>query len=129
MRGNSRVGLITSRLALVGLALWITPAARADEVVRTIRAELPPGTARFSVQNLLGTMRIREAAVAGVTAVATVYAESQALADAVRFEPVAGDAGALRVRYPYDRVSTFRYREPGSHDDGLWLNFSSSSTY
>jgi DUF4097 and DUF4098 domain-containing protein YvlB len=128
MRGISvqRAGLA---LAALTLGWTAAPAARADEIVRTIRAELPPGAARFSVENLLGTMSIREADVAGVTAVATVYAESQALADAVRFEIVPGDAATLRVRYPYDRVSTFRYREPGSHDDGLWLNFSSSSTY
>jgi hypothetical protein len=126
MRGISVRGVA---FVLTGLALCFTPALRADEVVRTIRAELPPGTARFSVENLLGTMHIREADVAGVTAVATVHAESEALADAVRFEPVSGEAATLRVRYPYDRISTFRYREPGSHDEGLWLNFTSSSSY
>jgi DUF4097 and DUF4098 domain-containing protein YvlB len=118
------------RLVLLGLSL-LAPISiiRGDEVVRTIHAQLPAGGARFSVENLVGTMRVREGDVAAVTAVATVYAESQALADAVRFEPVSGDAAALRVRYPYDKVGTFRYREPGSHDDGLWLSFSSSSNY
>ncbi|MCI4355287.1 MAG: DUF4097 domain-containing protein [Thermoplasmata archaeon] len=130
MRGISGAGL-----ALAGLVL-AAPASftRAEEVVRTIRAELPStasaGGQRFSVENFVGTMRIREGDVATVTAVATVYAESQALADAVRIEPVSGSDGTtLRVRYPYDRVSTFRYREPGDHSDGLWHSFESSSTY
>ncbi len=126
MRGFSGAGL-----ALAGLILAAAPAARGDEAVRTIRADLSalPAGSPFSVENLVGTMRIREADVATVTAVATVYAESQELADAVRFEPVPGDAAILRVRYPYDRIGTFRYREPGDHGDGLWLNFSSSSSY
>ncbi len=127
MRGLSRVGLV-----LAGLALGMTAAAaRGEEVVRTIRTDLSalPAGSRFSVENLVGTMRIREADVSAVTAVATVYAETRELADAVRFEPVPGDAATLRVRYPYDRVGTFHYREPGDHSDGLWLNFSSSSSY
>ncbi|HEY2797818.1 MAG TPA: DUF4097 family beta strand repeat-containing protein [Thermoanaerobaculia bacterium] len=130
MRGFSSAG---AGLVLAGLALGMTAAsaARGEEVVRTIRADLStlPAGSRFSIENLVGTMRVREADVPAVTAVATVYAESQQLADAVRFEPVSGDAATLRVRYPYDRIGTFRYREPGDHGDGLWLNFSSSSTY
>ena len=103
--------------------------ARGDEVVRTLNAQLPSG-AGFSVEKLVGTMRIREADVAAVTAVATVYAESQSLADAVRFEPVSGsDGSTLRVRYPYDRIGTFRYRPPGEYGDALGLSFSSSSAY
>lgn len=126
MRGMHRVGVFVASLALAA------PAVRGEEVVTTIRAELPAaGAARFSVENLVGTMRIKEAPVSTVTAVATVYAASQALADAVRFERVDGAAGetTLRVRYPYDKVGTFRYREPGSRDDGFWEGFTSSSTY
>ncbi len=75
-------------------------------------------------------MRIHEGDVATVTAVATVYAETQALADGVRFERLSsGDAVALRVRYPYDQVETFRYREPGNHDSRFFEGITSSSTY
>jgi hypothetical protein len=130
MRG---VALSSVGLALTCLSVGIAaaPAARGEEVVRTIRADLSalPAGAAFAVENLVGTMRVREADVTAVTAVATVYAESQQLADGVRFEPVSGEPSTLRVRYPYDRISTFRYREPGTHDDGLWLNFASSSSY
>jgi len=117
-------------LILAGLAL-LTPVVRGEEAVRTLRAELPAGAARFSIENLVGTMRIHEGPVSAVTAVATVHGESAALAEAVRLERVPGTDGsaALRVRYPYDKVGTFRYREPGSHDDEFWLGFSSSSSY
>lgn len=125
--------LSRASLALAGLILLTPQAARGEEIVRTIRTELPvaaAGAARFSVENLVGTMRIREGAGSTVTAVATVYAESQSLADAVRFEQVpTGDGTVLRVRYPYDKVGTFRYREPSNHDDGFWEGFTSSSTY
>ena len=128
MRGVAGAGLV---LACLSVGVAAAPAAKGEEVVRTIRADLSalPAGAPFAVENLVGTLRVREADVPSVTAVATVYAESQALADAVRFEPVPGEPSTLRVRYPYDRISTFRYREPGSHDDGLWLSFSSSSSY
>ena len=71
------------------------------------------------------------AVVSAVTAVATVYAESQTLADAVRFERIEGpgDEVTLRVRFPYDKVGTFRYRAPGDHGDGFWEHFVSSNTY
>ena len=125
MRRMLRASLV---LTLLGM---LVPAARGEIVVKTIRAELPSGgAARYSIENLLGTMRIHEGDVGTVTAVATVYAETQALADAVRLEPIsAGDSVGLRVRYPYDQVETFRYREPGNHDAGFWQGASSSSTY
>jgi hypothetical protein len=133
MRGVA-LSLPSAGLVLAGLTLGIAGApiaARGEEVVRTVRADLSalPAGAKFSVENLVGTMRVQEADVSSVTAVATVYAESRELADAVRFEPVSGDPGTLRVRYPYERISTFHYREPGDHSDALWLNFSSSSSY
>ena len=120
--------MLRSSLALIALVM-LGPSARAEDVVRTIRAELQAGDAAgFSIENLVGTMRIREAAVATVTVVATVRAESQALADGVSWERITGgDAVALRVRYPYEQVGTFRYREPGS--DGHWERFNSSSTH
>jgi hypothetical protein len=115
-------------ILLAGLALQPV-SARGEEAVRTLRAELPAGS-RFSVENLVGTMRISEGAVPSVTAVATVHAESAALADAVRLERIPGSDGGvtLRVRYPYDKVGTFQYREPGSHDDWTF-GFASSSRY
>lgn len=117
---------------LIGSFLALAPASsRAADTVRTLKAELSgPDAAHFAVDNLVGTMRISAGSGAAVTVVATVYAESAELADAVRLERVAGEGGAaaLRVRYPYDKVSTFRYRAPSDDGDlvGAWA---SSSDY
>ncbi len=124
---------VTGFPVVLGFALGFAAASSAagEEAVRTIQAELPAqDLARFSVENLVGTMRISAGTGSSVTVVATVHAESQDLADAVRLERSGGSGGvALRVRYPYDKVSTFRYREPGNGEDYGFGNWASSSTY
>ncbi len=116
-----------------GVALAVAPAkGSAAESVRTIRAELSgPEASSFEVENLVGAMHVSVGPGSGVSVVATVYAESETLANAVRLERVALDGGAmaLRVRYPYDKVSTFRYRDPRNDIDGFFLGFGSVSTY
>jgi DUF4097 and DUF4098 domain-containing protein YvlB len=100
----------------------VAGASKAEEI-RTIRAELSgPELSAFAVENLVGTMRISAGTGDSVSVVATVHAESAELADAVRLERVTGEAGAatLRVRYPYGRVSTFRYRAPGQGEGGFF---------
>jgi hypothetical protein len=97
------------------VALLVAVAAAA-EVTRTLRIELSGDPAAgFAVENLAGAMTVTAGDVATVLAVATVHAEDTALADAMRFEQVTGKGGVatLRVRYPVDRHSSFRY--PG-HD-------------
>ena len=76
-------------------------------------------------------MRISEGSGNTVTVVATVYAEDASLADAVKLERVSGGdrSATLRVRYPYDRVSTFRYRSPTEQRGFSLLDFGSTSTY
>ena len=117
---------------ILGLGLVLAAPAAGEDVVRKVRAELSgQDLSRFSIENLAGTMRIAAGTGDSVTVVATVYAETQALADAVRLERVgaAGGGQALRVRYPYDEVSTFRYREPSSGDDYGFSGWASGSTY
>lgn len=124
-----RVSAIVPALAL-GLAL--SAPARGEDVVRTVQAELAgQDLSHFSVENLAGTMRITAGSGDIVTVVATIHAESRALADAVRLERVRAEGGAsgLRVRYPYGEVSSFRYLSPGESDDWGVGNWSSSSTY
>ena len=102
--------------------------AHASEAVKTIRAELSGADASsFQIENLAGTMWISQGTGDVVTVVATVHAESQSLADAVRVERVEGSGGmaTLRVRYPYDRVSTFRYQAPGQGGDWSLFDFGS----
>ena len=121
------------RRGVLLLAVWMVCAAsaRATEVIRTLRAELSGGDlANFAVENLAGTMRISEGPTPSVSVVATVHAETQALADQVRLERIPGSGGAvaLRIRYPYDQVRTFRYREPSSTDQ-FSFGFDSGDSY
>lgn len=91
--------------------------AVAAEATRTLHAELnvAPGQA-FAIENLAGAMRVVAGDGDAVVAVATVHAESEALADSLRLEPVTGVQGrpALRVRYPLDQHWRIRY--PGAPD-------------
>ena len=119
------------RIALVlASSIAVAAAARAD-ATRTVRLELSGADAsRFSVENLAGTTRIAPGSGDRVEIVATVHAESAELAGAVTLERVAGGPvpATIRVRYPYDRVSTFRYRAPGDHGDDFF-GWSGSDTY
>jgi hypothetical protein len=105
--------------------------AGASDATRTLRAEISGADLQnFAVENLAGTMRIRSsAAEEKVVVVATIHAQSDELANAVRLERVAGVAssGTLRVRYPAD-VRTIRYREPHSEGEGLDIFSFSHST-
>jgi Putative adhesin len=111
-------------ILVLGALLCPPPDARC-ETVRTIKTELSGAdAAHFAVENLLGTMRISAGTGSSIEIIATVSAETADLADAVRLERVAGSGPAtIRVRYPYDKVSTFKYREPSDHDGFIgWSN-------
>lgn len=101
--------------AVLLLACAATAAPALAEVTRILRVEVPsPTTGRWAIENLAGSMRVRRGQGPAAVAVATVHAESQELADAMRFEQVTGEQGTptWRVRYPLDRESSLRY--PGS---------------
>jgi len=126
-----RLPVRTGSLALLTLWLFGTPAAPA-EVTRTIRGELAAGLSRFAVENLAGTMSVKTGSGASVVAVATVHAENEELAGAVRLEQVAGEGGipTLSVRYPLDRTRTIRYPDPrSSHEWEILDFFSTGSRY
>lgn len=96
------------------LALAVTivfPATVHAEAVHEIRGEMAVPSGYFAVENLLGSMRVTTGAVDRVTAVATVHAESDEVAREVRIEPGTDREGrpVLRVRYPFERSTTFRY--------------------
>jgi len=112
------------RLVLPAAAVLLCAATAVPvfaEVARTLRIEVPsPTTTHWAIENLAGSMRVTRGTGPVVVAVATVHAESQELADAMRFEQVTGDDGVptWRVRYPLDRESTLRYPEGGG---GSWI--------
>lgn len=87
------------------------------EATRTLRVTLS-GDAKtpFAVENLAGRMTVMAGEGDAVVAVATVHAESEALASAMRFEQVRDEDGlpTLRVIYPLDRERRIRYPEAGN---------------
>ena len=120
-----------SALVLI-LGLSVALSARAADVERTIRAELSGADAvNFAIENLAGRMRVTASSVDRVTVVARVVAESAELADAVRVQRVADgrSVATLRVRYPYDRVKTFRYVNPDHDRDWPFDRMNSSDSY
>ena len=107
------------RIVAVLASITLAGAAAAAEVTRTVEATLDSDIAApFAVENLAGTMTITAADVERVEAVATVHAEDEALAAEVRLEKVTGARGVptLLVRYPVDRIRTFRYPGHGTSE-------------
>ena len=114
-------------IPVLAVALLAAAAGLEAESVRTVKLELSGADAsRFAVENLVGTLRVSPGTGNVVEIVATVYGESEELAGAVRLERVAGEGATVRVRYPYDRVSTFRYRAPSDRDSGFFTGWSSA---
>ncbi len=74
-----------------------------------------PAAGAFVVENLAGRMTVVPGEGDAVMAVATVHAESEALASAVRLEQVRDKDGlpALRVVYPLGHERRIRYPEAG----------------
>jgi Toastrack DUF4097 len=110
-RNRVRKCLLSLAILLLGL-----PGRGWSETTRTLRVELKNPSAAFAVENLAGRMRITAGSGDAVVAVATLHAESDDWAAAVRFEEVSGEHGVptLRVRYPLDRETHYRY--PGSKE-------------
>ena len=107
--------MLQRALALASAAILTAGFAHA-EATRTLRVTLSGDPAApFSVENLAGTMTVLADNGDAVVAVATIHAESDELAAAMRFEQVRGKDGepALRVRYPLDRHGTIRYPSGG----------------
>jgi DUF4097 and DUF4098 domain-containing protein YvlB len=107
--------MLRRALALASTAILTAGLAYA-EATRTLRVTLSGDPATpFSVENLAGKMTVLAGDGDTVVAVATVHAESEELAAAMRFEQVSGKDGepALRVRYPLDRHGTIRYPSGG----------------
>jgi len=90
------------------------------ETTKTVNGTLAvPAAGRFVIENLAGRMTVVPGDGDAVVAVATVHAESEALASAMRFEQVRDKDGlpALRLIYPLDRERRVRYPEAGESGD------------
>lgn len=104
----------------------------ASEATRTVRLEISPASGPFVVENLAGSMRIVAGSGSQVVAIATMHAESEALADKMQFKQVTGDKGlpTLRVEYPLGAHETLRFRQSSDSDHHGFLGdlFGGSTT-
>lgn len=122
----------TAPLFALPLTLLLSAHAFAAESTRTLTLELPAAAAaQFRVENLAGSMKVLPATGGKVTAVATIHAESDKMANLMRFEQVPGEDGVptLRVIYPLDKYDSIRFgsehREEGILD---FLGWGSTNT-
>jgi hypothetical protein len=130
-----RLSLKLSPILMASLIL-ATPVF-ASEATRTLRLEISPASGPFVVENLAGSMRIVSGSGTKVVAIATLHAESEALADKMQFKQVTGEKGlpTLRVEYPLGSHETLRYRQSSDSDhhhgflDGLFNGSSTTAKY
>lgn len=125
---------ITTMSAVLLLLTVLVAAPAAAEVTKTIRAELSPkGGAAWGLENLAGRLRVVAGSGSTVVAVATIHAESEELAQSLKFEEVAIESGTgLRMRYPVDRHTTYKYpvgSDGKSSSVFSWLGGSSTSNF
>lgn len=110
------------------VAVVLSTSLASAEAVKTLRLELDPPAGLYAVENLAGTMSVVPGASARVVAVATVHAESEELAGLVRLDQVTGKKGepVLRVEYPLDRHTSYRYPAKENASGGSFLSFGGS---
>lgn len=116
--------------AVLFVVTVLAAAPAAAEVTKTLRAELTPQAgAAWGIENLAGKMKITAGSGSSIVAIATVHAESQALADSLKFEEVSIEAGTgLRMRYPVDDHTTYRYSADTDGKTGVMSWFHGNST-
>lgn len=121
-------------LLVLSAAVAAAPAPARAESTRVLRAEVPAGAKRFTIENLAGRMRVRGGTGDKTVVTATIYAETEALASRFRLENVGGaESPVLRVRYP-EGESSVRYRAPNLHSDtgfleGIFGSFEGTHDY
>jgi DUF4097 and DUF4098 domain-containing protein YvlB len=115
---------VLSIVGVVALALAVSTATATDSAAtRTIRGDLTAGSGeKVGVENLAGSMRIVAGGGSRIEVVATVHAESDRLAGTLKLVEATGQHGEriLRVEYPLDEITSYRYPGGGSSEGG-WL--------
>jgi hypothetical protein len=116
------------------LALLVAAVPASADTTRSLKGSLTAaaGTS-WAVENLAGTMHVVPGSGSEVVATVTLHAESDDVANQVRLETVKGEKGVptLRVIYPVDKYSSYRY--PGRGDNvsswGDWFGGGSHVDY
>ena len=125
---RSQLRPLSTFMVVLALAapLW------AADATRTLRLELSPDGGPFAVENLAGTMKVVSGTGDKVVAIATIHAESDALADKMQFRQVTGEKGlpTLRVEYPLGPHDTVLYRQKSDSEHHGFLSgiFGDSTT-
>ncbi len=98
-------------------------AASPHEVTRSLRLEVSPSNGPFRVENLAGTLTVLPGSGETIVAVATIHAGSEDLAALVTFDEIPGEDGVtlLRVGYPVEEHTTYRYGDPDESGSN-WVN-------
>lgn len=106
------------------------------EVTRTVKAELSADASRpFRVENLAGRMVVRQGAGSRVVVTATVHGADQETADLLSLQEVRDSKTGLptlRMVYPLNRHTSYRYGREGSGSGGFFESMfggRSSTTY
>lgn len=124
-----RPAFVLSALAFVLIAAVVPAAA---DSTRTLKGTISPGSGEsWAVENLAGRMTITAGSGSSITATVTVHAGSEELANLMKVEQVSGEKGrmTLRVVYPLDKHTTYRYSDNGKSGSGsFWGMFDSSSS-
>jgi hypothetical protein len=113
------------RPALVLFAsLCLAGGVASADVTRTLKAELSADPSRpFRVENLVGHMVVRQGTGSKVVVTATVHAEDGKTADLLALREVR-DAKTghptLRMAYPLDRYTSYRYGPDSGSSSGLF---------
>jgi len=126
-----RSAVLIALFAVTALALVTAPGVAAAEVTRTVKADLSTtGSGPWFVENLVGTMKVVPGTGTGVVAVATIHAESDAVAALITIEQVDGGTSGpgLRVKYPVDTHTTYRYPRGGDGKVPSWLSWIGAGT-
>jgi len=121
-----RSAVLTAVFAVIALAVVSAPGVAAAEVTRTVKADLAaPGAGAWFIENLVGTMKVVPGTGSGVVAVATVHAESDAIAALISIEQVDGGktGPGLRVKYPVDTHTMYRYPRNNDGKSNAWLSW------
>jgi hypothetical protein len=118
-------------LAIAALAAAVPASA---DTTRSLKGSVTPAAgAAWAVENLAGTMHVVPGSGSDVVATVTVHAESDELSNLVRLETVKGENGVptLRVIYPVEKYSSYRYPERGGSSSawGDWFGGGSHVDY
>jgi len=121
----------TPALALAA-ALLVTSLPASAEVTRNLKAELSADPTRpFRVENLAGRMTVRQGTGSKVVVTATVHGADQRTADLLRLEEVRDRKTGhptLRVQYPLDQHTSFRYGRDNNNGGFFERMFSGNTT-